>query len=463
MALSDTMSKLGKSIINLMNTRADRDLSNLTSTGESKLVSASGGLTQNQITNCLLEVPQRIKYTLADGTLTIKAGSVCIVPYGTEDKTMDLPKGTTFINENLKVYDTQFADGKFFVWAELQNDTRAFSFPATGKGQIFYYFKGSEFGFTGLLLDRISSGTTAPTETNTQYWFDTNNNLVKEYGNKAFTGKICSFPLGIGTIGANDTWTEISQVFNGMGYIGSTVWVDKGVKGLIPNGRNTSESLINEKVTTGKLVMQTIGSFTEPNARLAYLPVELWDSHLDYVPKSIIYEQNAKPQITNSNYRWYDTINNKWYVFDISASISQYAQFLELAGMSYTNGKITSFTPKLPFRALDYSDKTKVTSWSFPSDKYIDLPLGASNTTYIAPADGYITIVYNKGAASFAQASIILKNGNQDGLSSRSHSSVFNAMVFMPVYKGQTYTVMYQGEGLGRFRFYYTVGSEPST
>ena len=42
---------------------------------------------ENKITNCLLEIPQRIKYTLVNGTLTIKAGTVVIVPYGVEDLT----------------------------------------------------------------------------------------------------------------------------------------------------------------------------------------------------------------------------------------------------------------------------------------------------------------------------------------------------------------------------------------
>lgn len=235
---------------------ANSDFSNLTEAGEKHF------LNKSQITNCILELPQRIKYTWIDGILTILKGSVVIVPYETEDKTADYPIGATFLNDNLKVVDTQFAEdssgvNRFIVWAELQNDTQAFSFPTTDEGQIFCYVKGSEFGFTGLPLDRISSGTTAPTETNTQFWFDTNNNLVKEYGNKAFTGKICSFPLGIGTIGANDTLPKISQVFNGAGCIGSTIWADKGVKGLIPDGRNSDETLKNIEYTSDKLVLRT--------------------------------------------------------------------------------------------------------------------------------------------------------------------------------------------------------------
>ena len=60
------------------------------------------------------------------------------------------------------------------------------------------------------------------------------------------------------------------------------------------------------------------------------------------------------------------------------------------------NGDITSFNPKLPFRALDYSDKTKITNWSFPSDKYIDLTLGVGGT-----------VVYRYGLASIPTLSFI--------------------------------------------------------
>lgn len=336
---------------------ANSDLSNLTTAGEKHF------LNKSQITNCLLEVPQRIKYTLENDTLTIKAGSVVIVPYGTEDKTADLPKGATFLNDNLKVVDTQFAQdssgvNRFIVWAELQNDTQSFSSPTTGKGQIFCYVNGSEFGFTGLLLDRISSGTTAPTETNTQFWFDTNNNLVKEYGNNAFTGKICSFPLGIGTIGANDTWSEISQVFNGVGCIGSTIWVDKGVKGLFPDGRNTDGSLTNVEYTTSRLVIETYNKLT--GNTFHYLLAEgdkpqnlergdvFYSLTSEYI-KSSVAPSNPKPYML-----WYDTTNNihkryynsKWNVYHL----------IRFSQEQVTNNKITSFTSKLPFRAADVNE-----------------------------------------------------------------------------------------------------------
>lgn len=334
--------------------KADRNFSNLTEEAEKHF------LNKSQITNCLLEVPRRIKYTLVDGVLTILKGSVCIVPYGTEDKTADLPKGATFINENFKVYDTQFSDGKFFVWAELQKD---FSNSWKGGNGIYLDFlktgldKDVDFAVQSGEVDNCFSGSTAPTGKEFMFWLDTQNNIIKRSENSGATwidNECIALPYCINVKNTTGT-VSVDQVFNGMGYISSTIWVDKGVKGLIPNGRNADGSLINEEVITDKLNIITIGNYTEPSAALGYLTEKLWDNQLDYVPTAIIYEQNAKPSIA-SNYRWYDTINGKWYIKDTGATVSKYSPWLKLADMSYANGKITSFAPKLPFRAADYND-----------------------------------------------------------------------------------------------------------
>lgn len=370
--------------------KANSDLSNLTEAGEKHF------LNKSQVTNCILELPQRIKYTLIDGILTILKGSVVIFPYDTKDKTADYPIGATFLNDNLKVVDTQFADGKFFVWAELQNDTRAFSFPATGKGQIFYYFKGSEFGFTGLLLDRISSGTTAPTETNTQYWFDTNNNLVKEYGNKAFTGKICSFPLGIGTIGTNDTWTEISQVFNGFGCIGSVTFADKGIKGLIPNGRNANETLKNIEYTSDKLVLRTGFSGTVSSEYLFLTPYD------------------SRGIIGAFNYFYVDEENN--YIHTSSEKLKGFPIAMYSRD---TNGKFTYFRGLNPYQAENHNANDGL--WVCQSKELItysanNFPANYNTTFDLSsylPQDGHkyeLIIESTMNTATYNTASVLAKS-----------------------------------------------------
>lgn len=367
MALSDTMSKLGKSIINLMNTRADRDLSNLTSTGESKLVSVSGGLTQNQITNCLLEVPQRVKYTLENGTLTIKAGSVCIVPYGTEDKTSELPVGTTFINENFKVYDTQYTEdldgnGKFFVWAELMNDI------SDTEATTDSVLRLCEINITNNHLEhkvKTDSGTSEASFTGVYYQI--NDNRIADYSAGVITDEYLSLPVV--QVLSNGSYISgyVRQVFNGMGYIGSTLWIDKGVKGLCPNGRNESDgSLINEIITTDKLYTSNYNTSTPATVKI--FGYELADgtdiipqNHIIFDNSELFYEQASTP--TAAQIKWIDTISNQIF-YKNSADTREELKVpykiknLFLAEVHLSEGVITAFYPKLPLNLANTVNKT---------------------------------------------------------------------------------------------------------
>lgn len=96
-------------------------------------------------------------------------------------------------------------------------------------------------------------------------------------------------------------------------------------------------------------------------------------------------------------------------------------------------------------------------SENLPSDKYENLTLG--EPLYVAPANGYVTLVYDKGSSSFSQVSIVLRNNNEDGVSTRSFTSAGNAMAFIPVCKNQSYVVLFDGSKLSRFRFYYAKGN----
>lgn len=213
---------------------------------------------KSQITNCILEIPQRIKYTLENGTLTIKAGSVVIVPYGTEDLTADYPVGSVFINNNFRVYDTQYEDGKFFVWAELVNNVIS-NEKTTDSSKRFAYFDMNDGGVWS--ITNSESGTSdIASKTYTLYYNTTLNSVGSATSSTTINyGYGRSLPIFINYSDGSHIFASISQVFNGMGYIGSTVWVDKGVKGLIPNGRNEDGTLNNIEYTTEKLNFLTRG------------------------------------------------------------------------------------------------------------------------------------------------------------------------------------------------------------
>lgn len=315
---------------------ADKNLSNLTETGEKHFINKS------QITNCLREVPQRIKYTLVDGTLTIKAGSVVIVPYGTEDKTADLPKGATFINENFKVYDTQYDGGKFFVWAELVNDVSRDSFSEKQNVLLFINVANQGTDNPGIgqaSSTKVGSGTSDP---KTGYYYQTEENKVYHLGN--FYGYSLPFALSTGN---GTTLTSIDQVFNGMGCVGNVIWLDKGVKGLAANGK---------EIITDKLTFTTITDTVTRNRNININRNGVWTN-----ADMFTYYQSTPPDIDKSNYQlWFKEDEKIVYEHLINADKWTVLEDIYLqagiCGWDSSSKRITSFTPKFPFRVTDYND-----------------------------------------------------------------------------------------------------------
>ena len=304
-------------------------------------------LTHRNITNCLLEVPQRIKYTLENGTLTIKAGSVVIVPYGVEDLTAQYPKGATFIKSYFKVYDTQFVDGKFFVWAELTEDKTLPITTSSGaytKAPVSLNFssntESSVFGWS----NKHASGTETGTVASTLYYQTNNNTYLWENTGTEYM----SFPLLQISHTANSGIVTIDQVFNGMGYIGSTVWVDKGVKGLIPNGRNADGSLRNIEVTVDRVQVTTNTISDQPNT----FGIRSNGLILQY---TYLGEYAVPPTAGGAWGLYYNTQEQTFY-FNNHGTWKKYQ--VSLCGKVTYNSSltITSFQPKLPFRAVDYND-----------------------------------------------------------------------------------------------------------
>lgn len=357
--------------VSSVNTTKDNAVSTVKQTGTdeyNKILSTGidSKLGENQITNCLLEVPQRIKYTLVDGVLTILKGSVCIVPYGTEDKTTDLPKGATFINENFKVYDTQFSDGKFFVWVELQKDLDIITLETislTG----FLIGLDDAIGNGYWSAANLSSGSSFPlSPQNTDVFYHETNNRVYSYRQSQWVttdlaGNDFLILPPIMFTGANKQIVSVDKVFNGMGVIGSTVWVDKGVKGLVPIDRNEADgTLINEEVTIDKFVIATFPDNVSVHAVVSY---ELADgnqvpnAHIAAHESQFYFETTNQP--TSSSFKWFDKTRNIQYFHDDNqtAFTGLYRiKNLELAMVVVSSGKIISFAPRLPFRAADEND-----------------------------------------------------------------------------------------------------------
>lgn len=402
------------------NNKANIDLDNLSSVGQSKLdikadkattlegYGITDGLNKNQITNCITEIPQRIKLELVDGTLTLKAGSKVIVPNGFE------------------------ADGTTPKFDEVVVESDV-TYTRTNNNQALIYFNPSNNKIDGFALNMVTSGATPPTNITTTYWlwYDTVNNLVKKTGNNGSTWEnVGSLPIGLITV-SNDVISSIDQVFNGMGYIGSTVWVDKEVKGLIPNGRNEDGTLKNIEFVTNGIFTHTKSQTSSYNATLTI----------------------------NSN-----SINSpdfSAYLYDEQNNINKFngtKAFDAIVGfVTASSGTITYFQPKQPFRAIDYSDKSEVSGWGIPSSKVVTLTPGASGTRYTAPANGWVRCWGYKNTADVGYVQLFAYGGI--GVHSYVPKGWGCGSLSVPVRKGQQFGVEYYNDiSEARLEFRYTQG-----
>ena len=138
------------------------------------------------------------------------------------------------------------------------------------------------------------------------------------------------------------------------------------------------------------------------------------------------------------------------YVAAIPASTAQAAAFQQgLSGKADTS-----------LYNLSTAGKALASGLGMPSSRYIDLTLGASGSTYTAPANGYISIICVQ-TASAGWIRIWTPNGMSFWL--QQNASNYTMSSFIPVLKGVNVTIDYENVAIhsnGYFRFIYAEGAE---
>lgn len=390
---------LGSGNITVTNT----DLSNLTSTGKNI------GNWSSNITNCITYIPQDIKLELNNGTLTLKAGSKVYVPNGFEQ------------DETTPKFD------EYIIPSDITINN-----PAIVRNKSFITLNTSKTGIDAWLPEDVYSGSTQPTPSNQNaIWYDTTNNLVKVTSNTGATwtpGAPFPFCLSSSTASA---WTSIDQVFNGFGYIGSTVFVLPGLKALHANGRNEDGTLKNDSATVSNVLTFTGGTNNG-------LPSEI-----------ILNKEGTECQFADNSLSWKYYESSNYFIYNANGD----KNWIELGTYIQSNYSITSFNPKTVFHALDWNDKGTIAEWSMPSSRYVDLTLGASGTVYTALSNGWVQLIKTGQENQYAQISSRLTTIN---------TSPYNGGIvslFIPVSKGDEFTVAYDLSGTTNvFRFYYAKG-----
>ena len=312
-----------------LNTKADIDLNNtgVFSTSEGGVVNLASSTPANAsgkevtsadffqsnllnyTTNRILEIPQDIKLELNNGTLTLKAGSKVYIPNGKN-------------NDNSNKFDV----------VTIENDIEALSNNSTP----FIYYNAS----TGVVTfdTTIYSGTTFPSNPITaQKFYKIDENYIYRFDGTNWNKHSYSLSLGFckKATGSNNV-ISIEQVFNGFGYIGSTVFVLPGVKGAIPNSRNQDGTC--KSILTTLTSVKTI-TFTNAAQRGLYLQTNIGASS----GNSPVYSDTQPSQ----NYiRWFSQKDNQWYDTHESPELNSKSYILPLALFNTdSTGKITSFEP----------------------------------------------------------------------------------------------------------------------
>lgn len=329
---------------------ANTDLNNLTSTG------ANIANWSSNVTNCITEIPQDIQLELNDGVLTLKAGSKYYKP-----------------------------DGTYSVITTDYNIPIAWNAAASGIIVI------GNSSYAGYAENRQLSGATNPTGLSGNsylFWNTTENKMywTTNGGSTWTAAPNCSVPIARVTWGADNKVTSIDEIYNGFGYMGSTVFALPGLSGLAPNGRNTDGTLKNQKRTVSNFSVVTSAATTAD----VYVAISNTGE--------IIWSQAAVRLV-------YKEPENMWY--DTQTQV--YNNTVFFARVKFASSHISEFYPATVFHAVDYSDYAQTKS--DVSTNASDIAAILANTKSITAKDTINSILTTTGINKAQSGYVKLGNG----------------------------------------------------
>ena len=351
---------------------ADIDLSNLSSQGKN-IANWS-----TNVTNCITEIPQNINLVQNNDLVTLKTGSKVII----EGEQYTIPSDATLIG--------------------ALSDERMLAYEKSGNRIL------------GYVASKVGSGDTLPAD-GTQYQFfylSTDKKCYRWVNNTWNASAGHSMPIAhvVGS-GAGNPLT-IKQIFNGFGYIGSTIWADKGIKYLVANGRNEDGTLKNIEHVVDEVRFRDVKSASNQQNLYWFI----WGHTTHWVHwTSEYYISDVEPITSTQGAIWYNPTKNEIYAYSVATGkwvkSTIYFPLGQNAILFNSSGKISELYARQSLRAVDYNDallktdKTEITSWGFPSNKRIRLTnpeftyhsdelLGQYYSGKItAPADGWFAFI----------------------------------------------------------------------
>ena len=231
-------------------------------------------------------------------------------------------------------------------------------------------------------------------------------------------------------------------------YSGSTIIVKSGIKVLIPFGKNEDGTLKNIEYTTDERV------YTETTSRSENAVISIaidYNGRINAYVNYFSQEENPNTPYTC----WYKPSENNFYTSD-GESYFSLTRIIPILFYKSSNLQIINVIPYNTVDLLKRSNKSEISGWGMPSNKYIDLTLGASGSTYTAPANGYVML------ASFvlsADGQVWLENYSAKMESRITAKGLWAYTLTLPVKKGDVIYLGYQNSFTqGTFTFTYAEG-----
>lgn len=349
-----------------------KDIDDAVDDGLARLNSVDA-LKTTQITNCVVEASQNIKYEIDETGITIKAGTLVIFPYGTEDLSSTYTAGSTFFSSHFTVVKTLMKSNRFYVICKHNSDYKLAKYGVKNVNLLTQFGVDTSTNSRIFILTKptsCSTGTTDYTDyTERHTHWNTTTNLIKTGNvNVDETNRILALPifeLYVGKATADDgnyIPESVVQDFNVAGYFANAFWQADGIKISCPNGRNADGSLDNIIATKSfNVSFSTHTDSTQPTIMFSKSSglAPAWY----YLPQ--IYYQNEKPFTPNDTAygMWYSPQENVWRETkaDSQWNIVTYCPIAEFSRSS-ANTIITSMNTNRPFQAVDYSEFAKKTS-----------------------------------------------------------------------------------------------------
>ncbi len=182
----------------------------------------------SKISNCITKIPQDIKLELSsEGVLTLKAGSKYYVPKG------------------VNTYET----------VVVQNDiTRSGGTTNPDEAMAAFIDKDT---IRLRYLSTWQSGPQVVSPVSSTTWWDTTTNAIRFYDSSGMIDRYGSLPLAIISCDSTGKIISIDQIFNGFGFMGSTVYMLPGVEMSAPDGKNEYGKNNNLKWTSDRAISYT--------------------------------------------------------------------------------------------------------------------------------------------------------------------------------------------------------------